>query len=73
MTGVLSLGAGSANAIEGGLQGDGECLRDDVEVIFSAANLVTNSTFATGASGWFQRASATRSVAAWFQAGKSGD
>ncbi len=61
VTGVLSLGAGSANAIEGGLQGEGECLLDDVDVVFNAANLVTNSTFATGAGGWALRGNQIRS------------
>ncbi len=55
VTGVLSLGAGNANAIEGGLQGEGECLLDDVEVVYSATNVVPNSSFATGASGWSLR------------------
>lgn len=61
VTGVLTLGAGSANAIEGGLLGEGECLLDDVEAIFSAANLVTNSTFAAGAGGWSLRGNHIRS------------
>ena len=61
LTGVLTLGSGSANAIEGGLLGEGECVLDDVEVIYNDNNLVPNSTFATDISGWSLRGNQIRS------------
>ncbi|MBC8094897.1 MAG: lamin tail domain-containing protein, partial [Akkermansiaceae bacterium] len=59
--GVLDNGSGSANALEGGLQGEGECLLDDVEVIYNGNNLVTNSTFASGLGNWIVRGNHIRS------------
>jgi hypothetical protein len=61
VTDVLSLGSGSANAIEGGLQGEGECLLDDVEVIYNGLNQVPNSTFAAGLTGCGLRGNHIRS------------
>ncbi len=51
--GVLDNGTSSADQLQVLLLGSGECLLDDVEVLTSAGlNLVTNSTFEAGASGW---------------------
>ena len=61
VTGVLSLGSGSANAVEGGLQSEGECLLDDVEVVLNGANQLANSTFVTGSGGWSLRGNQIRS------------
>ncbi|MGJ8641128.1 MAG: lamin tail domain-containing protein [Opitutaceae bacterium] len=45
VTGLLELGTNSANRIDGGLSGAGECLLDNVEVISGGTNYVDNSTF----------------------------
>lgn len=45
VTGLLELGTNSANRIDGGLQGAGECLLDNVQVASNGANYVDNSTF----------------------------
>ncbi|MGJ8650134.1 MAG: lamin tail domain-containing protein [Opitutaceae bacterium] len=52
VTGLLELGGDSAERIEGGLQGAGECLLDNVEVVSSSTNYVDNSTFDGGLSDW---------------------
>jgi hypothetical protein len=52
-TGVLDNGAGAADQLQVFMQGAGEALLDDVEVIGAGgANLIANSTFETGAAGW---------------------
>jgi hypothetical protein len=62
-TGRLEWGNGNPNQLEFFLQGEGECLVDNIEVVPAGqANRVLNGTFDNGASGWFfqgtQRASA---------------
>jgi hypothetical protein len=52
-TGILDNGMGSPDSFQMLLQGSGECLVDDVEVLDSAGgNRIGNSTFETGANGW---------------------
>src|SRR5207253_484389 len=52
-TGVLDNGTGAADQLQIHLQGEGEVLIDDVEVIPNGgANLITNPSFETDASGW---------------------
>lgn len=52
-TGTLDNGTGSPDQLQMHLQGAGECLVDDVEVIpAGGANLIANSTFESGAAGW---------------------
>jgi hypothetical protein len=52
-TGVLDNGTGSADQLQVHLQGEGECLIDDIEVIPNGgANLIANSSFETDAAGW---------------------
>lgn len=60
VTGALSLGADSANAIEGGLQGEGECQLDDVQVIYGGSDRVPNSAFDSDRSGWAFRGNHVR-------------
>src|SRR6185503_2905468 len=51
--GVLDNGTVAADQLQVLLQGRGECLIDDVEVMTSAgANVIANSTFESGATGW---------------------
>jgi hypothetical protein len=65
-TGRLDLGNVAADQLQVLLQGSGECLIDDVEVVTSAgANVVPNSTFETGSAGWF--AEGTQSLSSWEQ------
>lgn len=54
VTGKLDNGStGSADQLQVLLQGAGECLIDDVQVLNSSQqNLIANSTFETGADGW---------------------
>ncbi|MBN2507855.1 MAG: lamin tail domain-containing protein [Verrucomicrobia bacterium] len=55
VTGILDLpnGSVSADQLQVLLQGPGECLVDNVEVLtVSGANLIPNSTFESGATGW---------------------
>jgi hypothetical protein len=61
-TGPLALGADAADAIEGGLQGAGECLLDDVQVIYSGTGRVPNPAFTSGATGWAFRGNQARSA-----------
>ena len=52
-TGKLDNGTVTADELQVLLQGAGECLLDNVQVLDSNGNnLVTNSTFETGAAGW---------------------
>ncbi len=52
-TGVSTLGLQTANALELFLYGPGECLVDNVEVVPNGStNLVANSNFETGTTGW---------------------
>lgn len=60
-TGLLQLGQASANRVEGGLQGAGECLLDDVKVVSNGTNYVSNSTFDSNLTGWLARGSFIRS------------
>ncbi len=51
--GVLDNGTSAADQLQALLQGAGECLIDDVEVRTQAGvNLIANSTFEGGATGW---------------------
>jgi hypothetical protein len=52
-TGLLDNGNGAADEVQLFLQGAGECLVDDVEVLNSGnANQVSNSSFEAGLTGW---------------------
>ncbi|HEY9172649.1 MAG TPA: lamin tail domain-containing protein [Verrucomicrobiae bacterium] len=52
-TGTIDNGSSTADQLQVLLQGAGECLIDDVQVLTSAGvNLIANSTFETGATGW---------------------
>lgn len=51
--GVLDNGTSAADQLQVLLQGKGECLIDDVEVLnASLVNVIANSTFETGSGGW---------------------
>ncbi|HWN96270.1 MAG TPA: lamin tail domain-containing protein, partial [Methylomirabilota bacterium] len=53
VTGVLDNGLSPADQLQVLLQGAGECLIDNVEVLTAAgANLIANSTFEGGVTGW---------------------
>ncbi len=53
VTGIVDHTSASADQLQVLLQGPGECLIDDVEVLNAAgANQVANSTFESGAGGW---------------------
>ena len=53
VAGVLDNGTSPADQLQVLLQGPGECLIDNVEVLHPAgANLIANSTFESGATGW---------------------
>jgi hypothetical protein len=55
-TGVLDNGNGAADSFQVFLQGAGECLIDNVEVLVSGgANLISNPDFESGLTGWFPR------------------
>lgn len=61
-TGVLDLGVGPADSLQILLQGTGECLVDNVEVIAEGGtNLVANSTFETGTGNWTMQGTHDRS------------
>jgi len=62
LTGILSMGRDTAYALELGLQGEGECLVDDVEVIYSGSNRVPNPTFNSNASSWAFRGNHIRTA-----------
>lgn len=51
-TGVLDYGISDAGSLHIIMLGAGECLVDNVEVIQSGKNLITNSTFEAGMGGW---------------------
>lgn len=52
-TGTIDNGSSAADELQILLQGAGECLVDDVQVITpTGSNLIANSSFETGASGW---------------------
>ncbi|MDF7823621.1 lamin tail domain-containing protein [Pontiellaceae bacterium B12227] len=61
VTGLLQHGSRGASRIEGGLQGAGECLLDNVQVVSDSGNHVNNPTFDTGLSDWVIRGSFERS------------
>ncbi|MGC8888187.1 MAG: lamin tail domain-containing protein [Verrucomicrobiia bacterium] len=52
-TGVLDNGNGDSSALHIILMGPGECLVDNVEVLYNGNNLVPNPNFDTDAAGWF--------------------
>ncbi len=53
VSGILDHGTSAADQLQVLLQGAGECLIDDVEVLNpSGVNLIANSTFEGGATGW---------------------
>jgi len=63
-TGILDHGTGAADSLQMLLQGSGECLVDDVQVLDSGgANQIGNSTFEASAAGWF--AEGTESQSGW--------
>jgi hypothetical protein len=52
-TGTIDNGIVTADELQIILQGPGECLIDNIQVLDSSGNnLITNSTFETGAAGW---------------------
>jgi hypothetical protein len=53
-TGVLEFGNPNypANAVQILMLGEGECLVDNVEVLFGGRNLLANGNFESGAAGW---------------------
>ena len=51
-TGTLDNGNVSANQLQVLLQGAGECLIDNIQVLTNGVNLIANSAFETDASGW---------------------
>ncbi|MGC3960735.1 MAG: lamin tail domain-containing protein [Verrucomicrobiota bacterium] len=51
-TGTIDNGNVAANQLQVLLQGAGECLIDNVQVLSNSVNLIANSTFETDASGW---------------------
>ncbi len=51
-TGTIDNGNVSADQLQVLLQGAGECLIDDVQVIVGGVNRIANSTFETDATGW---------------------
>ncbi len=60
--GVLDNGTSAADQLQTFLQGPGECLIDDVEVLtLAGVNLVANSTFEGGATGWTAEGTQERS------------
>jgi hypothetical protein len=62
----------AADQLQVFLLGDGECLIDDVEVLdASGQNVVSNSTFADGASAW--TAEGTQSASSWSNTGGVAD
>ena len=63
-TGTIDNGNVSADQLQVLLQGAGECLIDDVKVLTAGGvNLIANSTFESGASGW--TAEGTESQSGW--------
>ncbi|MBL9134329.1 MAG: lamin tail domain-containing protein [Verrucomicrobiales bacterium] len=64
-SGVLELGQGQANELHLILLGSGECLIDDIQVLDgSGANLLANSTFEGGLTGWFPQGNHVQSTIA---------
>lgn len=62
--GIVDLGSTSADQLQVLLQGAGECLIDDVEVLdVNGANRISNGTFESGAAGW--AAQGTESASGW--------
>jgi hypothetical protein len=51
-TGTIDNGNVAANQLQVLLQGAGECLIDNVQVLSNSVNLIANSTFETDANGW---------------------
>jgi hypothetical protein len=51
-TGTIDNGDVAADQLQVLMQGAGECLIDNVQVISNGVNLIANSTFETDASGW---------------------
>jgi len=51
-TGTIDNGNVAADQLQVLMQGAGECLIDNVQVITNGVNLIANSTFETDASGW---------------------
>lgn len=51
-TGTLDNGNTTVNQLQVLLQGAGECLIDNVQVLTNGVNLIANSTFEAGANGW---------------------
>ncbi|HRY48486.1 MAG TPA: lamin tail domain-containing protein [Candidatus Paceibacterota bacterium] len=63
-TGTLDHGTGTMDSLQLFLQGEGECLIDDVEVRFAnGGNLVANASFDAGLGGWV--AQGTQAQSSW--------
>ena len=63
-TGVLDLGVGPADTLQLLLQGAGECVVDDVELIGpGGTNLIANGAFESGTSGWYMQG--THETSSW--------
>lgn len=60
-TGTSDNGNVAANQLQVLLQGTGECLIDNVQVLSNGVNLIANSTFETDASGWTAEGTESRS------------
>ena len=61
-TGTMDNGFLNANALEGGLLSEGECLLDNVELIYNGANIVPNPNFDAGMAPWTARGTQQRST-----------
>ncbi|HKX62526.1 MAG TPA: lamin tail domain-containing protein, partial [Verrucomicrobiae bacterium] len=64
-TGVLDFGfpaVATADQLQVMLMGPGEALLDNVEVLVSGANRIPNSSFETGATGWFFQGTHSKSA-----------
>ncbi|HYE30176.1 MAG TPA: lamin tail domain-containing protein [Methylomirabilota bacterium] len=64
VTGLVDNGTGSADQLQVLLQGRGDALIDNVEVISGGANRIDNSTFESGALGWTAQGTQSRSTLA---------
>ncbi len=60
-TGPMDLGSTPATTLEVYLNGEGEALLDDVEVIYNSVNIQPNGDFEAGLTGWFPRGNHVRS------------
>jgi hypothetical protein len=61
-TGTIDNGDVAADQLQVLMQGAGECLIDNVQVISNGVNLIANSTFETDASGWTAQGTESQSA-----------